>query len=326
MAATVTQAPTISFLLLAYNQRALIRDAVQSVLHQEGQPIEILLSDDASTDGTFEELSALARSYQGPHHVIARRNDRNLGIGEHLNALVRESHGELLVVAAGDDISEPTRAHQLQEAWLHSERKLDLIATPLTAMSENGRLGATIPVDDLSQWRSVDDWVARKPYVVGAAHAWTRRLFDRFGPLHRDIAYEDQIMVFRAICAGSAATLPQPLVRYRTGGTSARQKNLSATDRLRRLKVQSVRHLAELQQLISDAGHTPFLATVQAALAPELARQEYLRDLLQSPDWSTLASTALKPAQPIPLPWRWRKFWSVATILLRTGRAAPKVT
>ena len=151
MATAVTQAPITSILLLAYNQRALIRDAVRSVLEQEGPPIEILLSDDASTDGTFDELAALARSYQGPHQVIARRNHRNLGIGEHLNTLVRESRGELLVVAAGDDISEPTRARSLQEAWLNSDRKLDLIATPLTAMSEDGGLGATIAVDDLAK-------------------------------------------------------------------------------------------------------------------------------------------------------------------------------
>lgn len=312
-------AVTTSVLFLAYNQRPLVREAVESVLNQEGPPLEILLSDDASTDGTFVEMAALARDYRGPHHVVARRNEQNLGIGEHLNTLVRESRGELLVVAAGDDISEPTRVQRLQQAWMRSDCTLDLIATPLIAMDENGTLGATITVDDLSQWRSLDDWLARKPYVVGAAHAWTRRLFDRFGPLSRDIAYEDQILVFRAICAGKAVTLPEPLVRYRSGGTSARQPSRSAADRLRRLNVQNRRHLAELQQLLSDAGHTPFLSTVQAALEPELAKQEYLRDLLMSPTLPVLGATALHPAQRVPFSWRWRKLWSVSSARLGTN-------
>jgi len=312
-------AVTTSVLFLAYNQRPLVREAVKSVLNQEGSPLEILLSDDASTDGTFDEMASLARDYRGPHHVVARRNEHNLGIGEHINTLVRESRGELLVVAAGDDISEPTRVQRLQQAWMQSDCTLDLIATPLTAMDENGTLRATIAVDDLAQWRSLDDWLARKPYVIGAAHAWTRRLFDRFGPLLPDIAYEDQILVFRAICAGKALTLPEPLVRYRSGGTSARQPSPSAADRLRRLGVQNRRHLAELQQLLSDAKHTPFLSRVQEALEPELAKQEYLRGLLESPNWGTLGRAALNPPRRVPLSWRWRKFWGVGSTRLRIG-------
>jgi glycosyltransferase involved in cell wall biosynthesis len=312
-------AVTTSVLFLAYNQRPLVREAVKSVLNQEGPPLEILLSDDASTDGTFDEIAALARDYRGPHHVVARRNEHNLGIGEHINTLVRESRGELLVVAAGDDISESTRVQRLQQAWLQSNCTLDLIATPLTAMDENGTLGATIAVDDLAQWRSLDDWLARKPYVIGAAHAWTRRLFDRFGPLLRDIAYEDQILVFRAICAGKALTLPEPLVRYRSGGTSARKPSRSAADRLRRLSVQNRRHLAELQQLLFDAGHTPFLSRMQEALEPELAKQEYLRNLLESPNWGTLGRAVLNPPRQVPLSWRWRKFWGVGSTRLRIG-------
>jgi hypothetical protein len=134
-----------------------------------------------------------------------------------------------------------------------------------------------------------------------------------------DIAYEDQILVFRAICAGKAVTLPEPLVRYRSGGTSARQPSRSAADRLRRLSVQNRRHLAELQQLLSDAGHTPFLSRVQEALEPELAKQEYLRGLLESPNWGTLGRAALNPPRRVPLSWRWRKFWGVGSTRLRIG-------
>ncbi len=323
MAQAVTQnPPLISVLMLAYNQQDMVRAAAESLLDQTGTPLEILLSDDASTDGTYEVIAALARDYRGPHRVVARRNERNQGIGEHLNTLVRESRGELLVVAAGDDISEPTRVEKLQAAWLASDRQLDLIASPLTAMDEHGQLGQTIVVDDLAQWRTIHDWLARKPYVIGAAHAWTRRVFERFGPLRADIAYEDQIMVFRAICAGSAVTLPEPLVRYRSGGTSARQAGRTAAARLHRLQVQNQRHLAELQQLTSDAGHTAHAGLVRTALSSEVAKQQYLQALLQATDWRALRHVALHPPQPVPLSWRWRKLWSVGRARLELAPTA----
>ena len=94
-------------LLLAYNQQETIESAIDSVLGQQCEPIEIVLSDDASSDCSFELMQAAAERYRGPHSVRARRNATNLGIGQHYNELVRATRAPLLVTAAGDDISTP---------------------------------------------------------------------------------------------------------------------------------------------------------------------------------------------------------------------------
>lgn len=307
--------------MLAYNQQATVRAAAESLLDQSGEPLEILLSDDASEDGTFDVISAMARDYRGPHLVQAVRNERNLGIGAHLNALVDRSRGDLLIVAAGDDVSRPERAKTLADAWLASNRQLDLIASPLISMDDQGRLGDRIEVDDLRQWQGVDAWIARKPYVVGAAHAWTRRLFQAFGPLDADIAYEDQIMAFRAISRGAAATVSQALVHYRTGGTSARHGTASAADRINRMKVQNRRHLAELRQLTQDAQRVPGGERVTRSLSEEQARQDFLHALLSSPDLASMCRVAVGNRHGAPLGWRWRKFWSVAAAHWQTSQA-----
>ena len=317
---------TVSILLLAYNQRSLVRAAIESVLRQDSEPLEIIVSDDASADGTYDEIVAAVREYRGPHRVVARRNERNLGIGAHLNALVECSSGELLIVAAGDDISEPSRARELLSAWQTGGRRADLLASTLVAMDANGRLGEVIAVDDLARWRGVDDWITRRPLVIGAAHAWTRRVFERYGPLHADIAYEDQILTFRALCAGGAITLPQPLVRYRSGGTSARTRHPDAGARLQRIALQNHRHLAELRQLLADSAHTASPQLVVRALQPELDKQEYLRELLAARDWRALAQSALSASRPVPWPWRWRKLWSVGSARLRLPQGDTSTT
>ena len=136
--------PRISLLLLACNQQATARAAALSCLAQVGEPLEIVLSDDASSDATFAELQAAARHYSGPHQVRVRRNPANLGIGAHYNRLLAETSGALLVTAAGDDFSVPQRVQCLAAAWDESGQRADLIASHFIDMAADGTLGAHI--------------------------------------------------------------------------------------------------------------------------------------------------------------------------------------
>jgi len=146
----VNTMPTTSMILLACNQQATARAAAESCLAQVGEPIEIVLSDDASSDDTFLELQAAAAAYRGPHRVRARRNPTNLGIGAHYNQLLAETSGELLVTAAGDDLSLPHRVQRLRGAWEASGRRLDLIASHFIDMAPCGALGASSPTTSRS--------------------------------------------------------------------------------------------------------------------------------------------------------------------------------
>ena len=66
--------PRVTLILLAYNQQATARAAAESCLAQQCEPMEVVLSDDASTDNTFAELQAAAAAYCGPHQVRVRRS------------------------------------------------------------------------------------------------------------------------------------------------------------------------------------------------------------------------------------------------------------
>ena len=215
---STTGFPSVSMLVLTYQQHDLLDQAVANAFAQDCGPIEIVLSDDGSMDGSYERLQALAASYQGPHCVVVRPRTPNLGIAEHYNELLKFARGELLVTAAGDDVSTPDRVQRLVEAWDADGRRADLIASHLIDMDISGGLHDLIRVDDLAQWHGIDDWMRSRPYIVGAGHAFTRRMYERFGPMLPTVAYEDQIMVFRAMAMGGAITVDAPLVHYRRGG------------------------------------------------------------------------------------------------------------
>ena len=59
-----------SVLLLTYNQEAYVTDAFESLLDQNEEALEIVVSDDASSDATWERLTAIAEKYTGPKRLV----------------------------------------------------------------------------------------------------------------------------------------------------------------------------------------------------------------------------------------------------------------
>lgn len=281
-AASDSQRPLVSILLIAYNQEQQIADAVQSALAQTYRPLEIIISDDASSDATFAAIEAALAGYSGPHRVIARRNAANQGISAHLSQIAQMAQGELLFVAAGDDMSAPNRCERVVDFWLAHDRRPDLIATDLADMDEAGHVHERMSPTELDTYRSFDDWLAGRPWLIGAAHTWSRRLFERFGPMLPGAAAEDQIMVLRAILSGGAVSLREPLVRYRRGGLSRKRLYGSVGELIARMRQSNRYGLAELAQLQRDAGIGGVGERMRAAMAPKLAREQFIHAMFEA--------------------------------------------
>lgn len=300
--------PIASILFLAFNQEQTVEAAARSVLNQQiNAPIEIILSDDASSDATLEILQRLAREYKGPHQVWVRSNEVNLGIGQHYNVLVANARGPLLITAAGDDISLPNRVERILQTWEQTGQRADLIASYLLDLDHDGVVGKLIQVDDLAKWQSATDWARARPYIVGAAQAFTRRLWSRFGPMSADVVYEDQIITLRAILSGGAVTICEPLVQYRRGGASAQGGLESAESYLARLRVLNARSLSEQTQQLNDARLVGAHDLIRQGLRIFLAREKLVAALLRD---ATLRAwqDVREAAQTLPLFWCLRKW------------------
>ena len=111
---------------------------------------------------------------------------------------------------------------------------------------------------------------------MGAGQAWTRRLFQRFGPLPAGTVAEDLIMVFRAIVSGGALTLDEALVEYGPDGISRRRRALHASDVRARLASNARHALVELPCLLRDAALAGVSAEVAPALRQQLAREQHV--------------------------------------------------
>ncbi|MFO1431402.1 MAG: glycosyltransferase [Candidatus Competibacteraceae bacterium] len=208
--------PLVTFALFAYNQERFIREAVEGALAQTYSPLQIILSDDCSSDRTFEYMKEMARSYEGPHQIVLNRNESNQGIGGHINRVMRLVKGDLIIVAAGDDISMPQRTGTVVNVWLKAGRKADLLCSDYVAISEDGNnleVKQGCIIESLTA-----EMMARYEYgIIGATAAWTSRLWQKAGELPQGTVNEDVVLSFRAVLCGGIEYINRPLLYYREG-------------------------------------------------------------------------------------------------------------
>lgn len=92
----------VSVIMLAYNHVDFIAQAVESVLKQKTDfEIELLIGDDASTDGT----ASILKEYQSRHPDIIKLflRERNVGVSRNSYDLMRAAKGKYIACCEGDD-------------------------------------------------------------------------------------------------------------------------------------------------------------------------------------------------------------------------------
>ena len=135
---------TYSFVLLTFNHERFVERAVKSALEQEGPKIEVLISDDCSTDSTVQRIESVLASTPTRHSVQFLKSSKNRGISGHWADLAGQFTGERLVYADGDDESRSDRVLRLDELWNGAARGAQLIHSDATAMDEDGRTSGPV--------------------------------------------------------------------------------------------------------------------------------------------------------------------------------------
>lgn len=201
--------PLVSVVMAAYNAAEHIGPALESVLAQDWQPLEIVVVDDGSTD----ETAAVVRSF--PEVVYLRQE--NQGPAAARNAAVAASHGAFVANLDSDDLLPPTRV-SLQAAYL----------------LEHPEAGA---VFGRQEWLNAPAWMARDS-VYGdidgiplSSVMFRREVFLELGGY--DSAFEpseDMDLVVRMRERGIAYAVLPEIVLYRryhesslTGGNAPRE-------------------------------------------------------------------------------------------------------
>lgn len=125
--------PLVSITMPAYNCASYVREAIQSVLGQTYQNWELLITDDGSSDLTWQMITSL----HDPR-ISAVRHEQNAGIVATRNELLERVNGEFIAVLDSDDMWLDTDKLRNQVAFLMEHTEYAVVGTYIRHLSASG--------------------------------------------------------------------------------------------------------------------------------------------------------------------------------------------
>jgi glycosyltransferase involved in cell wall biosynthesis len=131
--------PVVSVFNWSYNHVNFIRQSIESILEQKTTfPIEIIIHDDASNDGTIEIIKEYESKYpQLFRNIIQKENQWSQGKSV-MDPLFKLPRGKYIALTHGDDYWTDPYKLQRQVEFLEGSEKYVLIFHPVNLHYQNG--------------------------------------------------------------------------------------------------------------------------------------------------------------------------------------------
>lgn len=223
--------PLVTLAIAFYNQERFVEDAVKGALSQTYDNLEIVLSDDCSSDGTFERIEKCTKEYQGPHRIIINKNENNIGLVPHMNKIIYElSKGKFIFLTGGDDVSLSNRVEDGVD-YFDSNPDLSMVTFSTVYINESGdRIGGRFEKEDSLIGINDKGYLCSDSFMVGLpGQAFRKDILEEYGPMG-DCRTEDSVLRFRSVMKGPVLLSSKIGLMYRM-----HDNNISAPSRIYKL-------------------------------------------------------------------------------------------
>jgi glycosyltransferase involved in cell wall biosynthesis len=218
---------SVSVALCTHNGARFLQAQVSSICTQTHAPAELVLSDDASADGSVELVCRTLqdhaqRTAQSPIALRVLHNAQPLGARANFEQAVRHCTGEFIVLCDQDDVWQPDRLRRLVE-FMAARQDLDLVHSDARLVDSDGQpLGKTLFQAFRMRPRELEqihagaalEVLLRRSCVTGATTLFRRRLLESALPFPPEW-WHDEWLALIAAAVGRTDVIEEALIDYR---------------------------------------------------------------------------------------------------------------
>lgn len=277
----------VSVALCTHQGELWIEEQLRSILGQSRPVSEIVIGDDASTDGTLDVVRRVASETDVPIRI--RRHDAPLGVAANFADAIAATSGDVVALSDQDDVWHPDRLERLLPhlegvALVHSNARLvGADGAPLGSTLEASLEMSARERAALEEGRAIDA-LLRRNLVTGATVVVRREAAVAALPVPPAWIHDEWLAVCAALGDG-VRYVPEPTIDYRQhGGNAIGVQRLSLAGKLRRvLEPDSGKHAqkaARAEQLATEAARRGLASGAELERLVEKARHERSRAAL----------------------------------------------
>lgn len=187
--------PLVSVVCLCYNHEKFVRDAINSVLNQTYPNIEVIVLDDASTDGSVSIIEQIKRDHPG---IIFLQLKENIGNCAAFNKGLAMVHGEFVIDFATDDVMLPERLEKQVNHFRQLDASYGVSFTNANYVNASGKtirnhtdhlLGKKLVSKIPEGWVFRD--VLRRYFICSPTMLVRKVVFDKLNGYDENLVYED---------------------------------------------------------------------------------------------------------------------------------------
>ncbi|GGK65534.1 glycosyltransferase family 2 protein [Rufibacter glacialis] len=312
--------PLVSIICLSYNHAAFLRQALDSVLAQTYQNLEVLVVDDLSTDNSVQIIEEYVQRFPRLKFIKHAQNTGNCAA---FNEAFRLSTGEFIIDFATDDVLHPDRVARQVDAFQHLPATYGVVYTEAELIDETsaplgffytrsaaGQISPT-PVEG-----DIFAAVLERYFICPPTMMIRRQVLEELGGYDPTLAYEDFDFWVRSSRQWQYHFLDQALCQRRVHPHSLSRKVYQKGDRQLASTIQVIR---KAQRLVKNGREQEALQTrIQyearhAYLTANYPEAAQLLQLLRDEDGLTgsyrLLEVLTKHRVPLQFLRRWYHRW-----------------
>lgn len=276
--------PTVSVAIVTRNHERFIAACIESFLAQDLPPVEVVVADDASSDGTVAIVQGLARRHKS---IRLLTTPTNLGIPANVSRAIHACSGTYVAVIGGDDLAYPGKL-RTQVERLEAEPRATLCHHDVEVFrTEPGTGQPRNRSFDPRRWRQARDLVRHGNFAAAPSIMMRRTAFPLEGLPPEVPRSCDWVMNLLVAEQGGIVYVPRVLGGYRRHGGSLTVSKATVHDELMTLGwIESAK-----PTYVCDARHHRAFLLAHAALRRRaqgeqgLARRLAIEALRQRKRW-----------------------------------------